>query len=239
MRYLDLTLPFPEENLACDEALLDLCEEDGADEVLRFWEPKQYFAVVGYGNEAVREVNLSFCEANDIPVLRRCTGGGTILQGPGCLNYCLILRIGDSGPLHSISSTNEFILRRHQEALTKALGKPVEMCGQTDLAIGGLKFSGNAQRRKRQCLIFHGSFLLDFDIKLIAQALPMPSKQPDYRRERAHGDFLMNLEVPAELVKRALVKAWKASEILAGVPFARIGVLVHEKYGRSGWIRDH
>jgi lipoate-protein ligase A len=178
-------------------------------------------------------VNLSYCESNGIPVLRRCTGGGTVLQGPGCLNYSLVLRIGDSGPLQSISSTNKHILGRHQATLTEALGKEVEMCGQTDLAIGGLKFSGNAQRRKRQCLIFHGSFLLDFDMELIAKVLPMPSKQPEYRRQRAHGDFLMNLGVPAERIKRALRGAWKASETLAQAPFERIEALAREKYGRE------
>src|SRR2546423_8107969 len=105
MRSLDLTLPSPEENLALDEALLDACEDEGADETLRFWEPQQHFAVVGYANAAAKEVNLPYCEANQIPVLRRFTGGGTVLQGPGCLNYSLILRIRDDGPLRTISAT--------------------------------------------------------------------------------------------------------------------------------------
>src|SRR6266567_1610948 len=166
MSYCDLTLPSPEENLACDEALLDVCEEGETGEVLRFWEPEQYFVVVGYANQAATEVNLPFCEAIAIPVLRRCTGGGTVLQGPGCLNCALILCLEDLGPLQSISGTNEFILRRHQRALAEMLGAPVELRGHTDLAIGGLKFSGNAQRRKRHCLIFHGSFLLEFDIEM-------------------------------------------------------------------------
>ena len=37
MKQLDLTLPSPAENLACDEALLDWCEENGGEEILRFW----------------------------------------------------------------------------------------------------------------------------------------------------------------------------------------------------------
>jgi hypothetical protein len=75
--------------------------------------------------------------------------------------------------------------------------------------------------------------LLDFDVELISKALPMPSKQPDYRRQRAHADFLMNLEVPAERIKGALRKAWEANEILAEVPFERITALVREKYMRE------
>ena len=48
MTFLDLTLPTPAENLAGDEALLDWFEENGGDGVLRFWEPANYFVVVGY-----------------------------------------------------------------------------------------------------------------------------------------------------------------------------------------------
>src|SRR5205823_8710277 len=110
----------PAENLALDEGLLDACEEDGADETLRFWEPTEYFVVVGYANAASKEVNLPYCDENQIPVLRRFTGGGTVLQGPGCLNYSLILRIGDHGPLQTISETNQFVLKRHQVALSAA-----------------------------------------------------------------------------------------------------------------------
>ncbi|MEI6785439.1 MAG: lipoate--protein ligase family protein, partial [Verrucomicrobiota bacterium] len=159
MKLCDLTLGTPEENLACDEALLDFCEAGGSDELLRLWALPRYFVVLGYANKAAIEVNLSFCQSLNIPVLRRCSGGGTVLQGPGVLNYSLILRLDDSGPCHSIPATNRFILDRHRDALAALIGVPVELRGQTDLAIGGLKFNGNAQRRRRRFLLFHGSFL--------------------------------------------------------------------------------
>src|SRR5262245_29464931 len=94
MRLLDYTFPTPEENLACDEALLDLCEAGHAPEVLRFWEPSSHFVVVGYANRIADEVNVTECRTRGIPILRRCSGGGTVLQGPGCVNYALVLRIG-------------------------------------------------------------------------------------------------------------------------------------------------
>ena len=99
MKLLDLTLPSPAENLACDEALLDACDENGGEEILRFWEAREPFVVVGYANKVATEVNLDACAAKKLPVFRRCSGGGTVLQGPGCLNYALILRITDDGPL--------------------------------------------------------------------------------------------------------------------------------------------
>jgi len=237
MLLCDLTLPTPAENLACDEALLDACEIRGTDEVLRFWQSAAYFVVVGYANHVATEVNLPFCRQHTISVLRRCSGGGTVLQGPGCLNYTLVLRISESAPLSGISTTNNFILERHQAALSPLLRESVEKQGHTDLAIGGLKFSGNAQRRRKNYLLFHGSFLLHFDIGLIEQALPLPSKRPDYRRNRSHADFLMNLKVPAHLVKTALIKAWRADSPLENVPFAQIEQLVAQKYGREDWNR--
>jgi len=235
MKLCDLTLPTPEENLACDEALLDQCEEGSSDEVLRFWEPAQYFVVVGYANRVSTEVDLAFCRNNHLPVLRRCTGGGAVLQGPGCLNYSLLLRV-DRGELQKgIAATNDFILAQHQAALAEILGKRVERQGQTDLAIGGLKFSGNAQRRKKSFLLFHGSFLLDFDIALVQKALPMPSRQPDYRGNRSHTDFLLNLELPSNLVKNAVCKTWKADEPPAKIPLDSIRQLVAGKYSRDEW----
>jgi lipoate-protein ligase A len=235
VKFCDLTLESPQENLACDEALLDLCDEGLAGELLRVWEPSQYFVVVGYANKAATEVNLAFCQRNTIPVLRRCTGGGSVLQGPGVLNYSLCLHVDPSGPLRSISSANDFILRRHLIAFAAALKAPIEARGQTDLAIGGLKFCGNAQRRKKHFLIFHGCFLLHLDFELMEKTLPMPSKQPAYRLNRSHPDFLMNLKVPPEMMKAILVKAWGATEAFAAIPFDRISGLTREKYARDEW----
>ena len=235
MKFCEHTLPSPEENLACDEALLDLCEHGQEDELLRFWEPPRYFVVVGYTNHAATEVHLPFCRQNTIPVLRRCTGGGTVLQGPGVLNYSLVLRIDDSGAVHSISSTNEFVLKRHQTALTTFLQARVELRGQTDLAIGGLKFCGNAQRRKKRCLLFHGSFLLHLDLDLLERVLPMPSRQPDYRLNRSHSEFLMNLRVRSDQLKAVLLKAWNANCPLADLPFEQINSLTRNKYGTADW----
>ncbi len=121
MKYLDLTLLTPQENLACDEALLDWCEEGFAHEILRVWQPRRHFVVLGYSNKSRAEVNLDSCRTLGIPVLRRCSGGGTVLQGPGCLNYSLILRIPEDGPLKGITETNIHIMNRHKDALAPLL----------------------------------------------------------------------------------------------------------------------
>jgi lipoate-protein ligase A len=235
MKYCDLTFPSPEENLACDEALLDIAEEGREEGILRVWEPAVYFVVLGYGNRLASEVNAAFCRQNTIPILRRCTGGGTVLQGPGLLNYALVLGADGAGLLHSVTAANRFIMERHCATLSQLLRAPVEIRGHTDLVIGGLKFSGNAQRRRKRFLLFHGAFLLHFDIDLIERALPMPSAEPDYRLGRSHQDFLMNLKVHSGLLKEGLKQTWQATAPLEKIPYDRIDALKREKYSREEW----
>lgn len=243
MKFLDLTLPSPAENLACDEALLNWCESGEGAECLRFWESPEPFIVVGYANKVETEVNVSACEARKIPILRRCSGGGTVVQGPGCLNYTLVLPITKEGPLHSIAVANQFIMRRNRAAIdtlfprTKTRNPRPETAirGHTDLAIGGRKFSGNSQRRRKHFLLFHGTFLLNFDLARIGDLLRMPSKQPDYRESRNHDDFLTNINVSAEKLKAALQKAWGADAPLTDPPLEKIKALAREKYLTNEW----
>jgi len=254
MKLLDLTFPTPEENLACDEALLDWCDEGAGPEVLRFWEPQQHFVVVGYSNRVECEVNVEACHERGIPILRRCSGGGTVLQGPGCLNYSLILRIDSDPALQTVTGTNRFVMERNRAALETLLARSsrrkealsseseirnpkseISVHGYTDLAIDDRKFSGNAQRRKRGAVLFHGTFLLNFNLALANRLLPMPSKEPDYRKHRSHGQFLMNLAVPSNELKPALRPAWSAVEELKEFPEERTRKLVEEKYSSDAW----
>src|SRR6266542_317378 len=247
MKLLDLTFPTPEENLACDEALLDYCDEGAGPAVLRFWEPQQHFVVVGYSNHVARESNVAACRERGIPILRRCTGGGTVLQGPGCLNYSLILRSDSNPALESVTGTNRFVMERNRAALETILIRSsrreealfpnfqLSVRGHTDLALDGRKFSGNAQRRKRGAVLFHGTFLLDFDLALVNRLLPMPSKEPDYRRSRSHAECLLNLNVSAAEVKAALAQTWEATLAVDDLPSECTIELAIEKYSSDAW----
>lgn len=228
-------LPSPEHELGCDEALLDACENAGGPEVLRLWEPQNTFVVLGYANRAATEVNLEFCQRSAIPVLRRCTGGGTVLQCPGCLNYSLVLRMRTDGPLKTITSTNQHIMERHREAIARLTKLPVRVEGYTDLAVDGLKFSGNAQRRKMHALLFHGSFLLDVDLVLLESALRMPSKQPEYRHQRSHREFVRNLRVDKLDAIQCLIDVWRPEGTLKDLPEVGIDHLVNTKYRQPEW----
>jgi len=235
MKFLDLTLPTAAENLAMDEALLDGCEAGRGGETLVFWEPREPFVVVGYANHLAREVNVEACRARGIPIFRRCSGGGTVLQLPGGLNYSLILPITEDGPTGGITNANQYIMERNRRALATASGQAVTVRGHTDLVVGVKKFAGNAQRRRRNWLLFHGTLLLNGDLDLIGELLPMPSLEPDYRGNRAHRDFVMNLGVGTEQVKTALRQEWEAHDPLESPPLAEIVRLAQEKYATETW----
>jgi len=210
-----------------------MCEDSPGAEILRFWEPRYYFIVLGYANRAELEVNLAACREENIGVYRRCSGGGTVLQGPGCLNYSLVLNLAGHPELDAIAPANRHIMERQRLALAGVLGRPVSVAGTSDLSLDGQKFSGNAQRRKRRALLFHGAFLLRFDIAMMQRFLPMPSRQPDYRQNRPHAQFLANLDVPSALIKSALREAWSAAESCETAPAIRPEL--EKKYSGEEW----
>ena len=91
MRLLDCSFQEPAMNLALDEVLLNDAEEGHSPEVLRFWESPVPFVVLGLTQRLSEEVHEDACARDGIPILRRASGGGCVLQGKGCLNYALVL----------------------------------------------------------------------------------------------------------------------------------------------------
>ncbi len=248
MKRLDLTSPSPAENLAAEEVFLDAAENGDSGEMLLFWEPRETFVVVGYANKISTEVNVAACEKKNVPIFRRCTGGGTVVQMRGGLNYSLILRIDESGETRNITSANQFIMEKNRAAIEGEVRSQksevrISVRGHTDLAltihnsslITPKKFAGNSQRRRKNYLLFHGTLLLDCDLDLISELLLMPSLEPDYRAHRPHSDFVTNLNLPAEKIKSALAAAWGADEKLTHPPLEKIYALAREKYSTRDW----
>lgn len=219
----------PIENLAYDDALLHHPSSKG---YLRFWESDTYFVVLGHGNALQKEVNVLECHRKNIPIYRRCSGGGTVIQGPGCLNYALVLPI--EAPFHTISSTTCTILRKQANALRTAL-PDVSVKGVSDLCIDTLKFSGNAQRRIKEKLLFHGTFLYNFDLEVIGDLLSHPSIEPDYRQKRTHLDFVRNIPLSKSTIIQSLEKEWETTPNQAPQHLNTLHSII-EKYRSSSWI---
>lgn len=237
MKFLELSFDEPAANLACDEALLDWMEADfsqrSCDGCLRIWQAKQYFVVIGHSDRMQSNVNIAACKNHSIPILRRISGGGTVVQGPGCMNYSLILKNG--ARLKNIGDTFKYVLERHRSVVEQIFGVTARLEGISDLTFNGLKFSGNAQYRKARSVLVHGTFLCNFDLSVIETLLPAPAKQPAYRRRRPHLEFITNLPVdPGQLCDR-LKHVWGCGENLSEVPLARIDQLVRDRYGKTGW----
>ena len=236
MKFLELTFEEPPANLACDEALLETVETGASsDECLRLWEAKKYFVVLGHSDQILSNVNVVACNDCDVPILRRMSGGGTVVQGPGCLNYSLILK-NDPRLIGNIRDTFQYVLERHRQLVEDLCGLAVRIDGISDLTLGGQKVSGNAQYRKARFVLVHGTFLLSFDLRLIEKYLPLPARQPSYRNRRPHLQFITNLNIDSASLREGLRTAWAASEFLNDVPFARIDQLVRARYERTDWL---
>lgn len=119
------------EYLAWDDAILQQVSEGGP-EVLWFWEASQPFVVIGRGQRVDLEVDRERCELDGVPVLRRTSGGGAVVQGPGCLCYGMALRIPDTGPLSGVTSTNQWVMERQASALRNVGLEGVVVRGHTD-----------------------------------------------------------------------------------------------------------
>jgi lipoate-protein ligase A len=229
---LDLSLPDPALNLALDEALLLAAEEDRAPEVLRLWESAVPMIVLGAGGSVAIDVNRAACEADGVPILRRSSGGGTVLLGPGCLAFSLIVRMDRAPGLNQIQPATRYVLNRTLNAL-QIPGAAIE--GTSDLAVSGRKFSGNAQQRKRTHFLHHGTLLFDCDFGLVSKFLHAPERKPDYRGERGHDSFLMNLPLGIDELRRRLIQEWNPTGELIDVPLARAERLADEKHRRDEW----
>ena len=236
MHTLDLTLPTIEENLALDEAFLLAAEAGRGGEVLRFWEWPSPAVVLGAGCRLADDVDDAACQADGVPILRRSSGGGTVLLGGGCLLFTLVLAYERSPLVREIHSSYCYILGRHRDVLADLL-PGVSCAGTSDLAADALKFSGNAQHRKRDHLLHHGTLLFDFDVKSLSRYLRLPTRQPGYRAGRDHAAFLRNLPCDAPELRRRLRRAWQVMAAHDAWPADTVRRLVAEKYGRAEWNR--
>lgn len=237
MRFLDLTYPSAAENLACDEAILDQCEEGSGMETLRFWESPGHFVVLGLSGELRKEVREEKCAARGIPLLRRVSGGGTVVQGPGVLNYAVVICPGANHEASTVRGAHRFVLGRLAGAIASLTGDVVQREGDSDLAIAGRKISGNAQRRRGRAVLVHGTLLLGLDLSIVEDVLPLPDRRPQYREGRGHSAFMRNLRISGITVKERLCEAWNAREPATPPEETRMQQLIEQRYGRESWIR--
>ena len=238
MQLLELTLETPAANLALDEALLDEAEAQSQEvatgstedqELLRIWESPRPAVILGRSSPPLREVQYEACRTAGIPILRRSSGGATVMIGPGCLMYAVVLSYVGHPQLRMIEQAHQFVLERVRQAVSSLIPE-IEVAGTSDLVWRGRKFSGNSLRCKRHHLLYHGTLLYNFPLEQIAACLGTPVRQPDYRAGRSHLDFLTNLPASAADLRQALCTAWQANERLTTWPQERTADLQQTRY---------
>ena len=170
-----------------------------AGERLLVWESARPAVILPRRGAPEPWAHVAACAARGVPLLRRESGGGAVVVGPGCLNVALVLSLDRRPWLAGVERSYRRLLGRTAAALAVG-GVAVR---STDLALRGRKFAGHAQRRGRGALLHHGVLLYDFDLDLVPALLAEPPRRPAWRGNRTHREFLTNAPLARdEIVER-------------------------------------
>ena len=148
-------------NHAVEEYLMKNFDE----EVFILWINKPAI-LIGRNQNTLSEINLDYVRKNNIEVVRRLSGGGTVYNDLGNMNFTFIT-YRDSDPT---KDGFEKFARPVIEAL-RSLGVDAKFTGRNDILIEGRKFSGNAQYCGNDKLLHHGTLMYDCDMSKLSYAL--------------------------------------------------------------------
>lgn len=164
--------------------------------------------VMGISGHPPALLDLPRLKKEPIPIIRRFSGGGTVIVDETTLFITFIF----SKEALNISPFPEPILRWSEDLYKTAWQIPQFALRENDYAIGDKKCGGNAQYIKKGRWLLHTSFLWDYQPENM-DCLLFPSKRPLYRGNRSHNDFLCRLkdyspspEILIEHLKKELVK---------------------------------
>ncbi|HLX62635.1 MAG TPA: biotin/lipoate A/B protein ligase family protein [Planctomycetota bacterium] len=248
LRLLIFNAPNPAVDLALEEAIQLCVEEKASPNTWRLWQAVQPALILGTGQEHAREANLENVRAENVPLLRRHSGGGAVVIGPGVINYSAFYRFADLPGSETIRGAMYAALKP-LTALLESWGLRVKEAGLSDLAVLGAdgtlrKIAGNSQARKRRSVVVHGTLLADPDWARMERLLKFPSMPPEYRAGRGHRGFLTSLKecgVPFdfETFAQELAKHLPSDIMVERSPSAdelkRAKQLLDEKYSRDEW----
>jgi lipoate---protein ligase len=170
---------------------------------LHLWIPQQYAIVLGASQDLEREVDIERWQGNKLPIYRRRGGGGAVLLGPHCL--CLALRLRRMpgwGPLDYFREIHQKLIvilnnvTNFANVTSESSPKNtlrIETKGISDLAVGEKKLAGTSLYLSRDRSLYLASILVTPDTSGNMTLLKHPSREPDYRQGRNHGEFLISL----------------------------------------------
>ncbi len=252
-RYIEDTNVRAAEGLAADELLTALYDRDGkVDLCLRLYTYRPHCALVGRFQNLEAEVDLAYCEAQDIEYSRRLTGGGAIIMGPDQLGICLTAR-PNLFQWHHIRELYHQLAQPIVDVL-QSLGLAVQFRSKNDLEVQGKKIAGlGIYLSPSGAVQFHTSLLYDLDVELMLRILKIPlRKYADRKGIQSVYDRITTLKretsgsITMEELKALLRQAYEtqfpAHWQTSGWTEAekeQIKQLAEEKYRHPDWLRQY
>lgn len=130
--------------------------------------------VMGRHQDANAEIDIDFCRANGIDIIRRKSGGGCIFADDNNIMISLVTGAGAVEPLFKVYANK-------LAGALQEIGVDAEVSGRNDILLDGKKISGNAFYHLAQRNIVHGTLLYSTQSDLMSGALcPNPEKMKSH-----------------------------------------------------------
>lgn len=172
----------------------DFAMLDAGRAAARVWTCRRVAVVLGVSRDLDAEVEREECLRRGAAVLRRASGGGTVVIGPGTVQYAFVVEHAPDAEPPSLDAVKQDCNDAVRRALAAAgIGAALETDPWGDLRAGDRKVGGLAMRRRRDATLLHGTLLARADVDTIAALLRHPEREPAWRRRRPHREFLANL----------------------------------------------
>ena len=179
---LNLKSSDPFFNLAIEEILLKDSEEEYF--IIYVNSPS---VIIGKHQSGHREVNTRFVTQNDIPIIRRISGGGTVYHDYGNLNFSFI-RQSESGKQVDFRKYTLPIID-----FLKSLGVEARFEDKNDLKVDTYKVSGNAEHVYHNRILHHGTLLFRTSLEMLRKSLRKDTSCYTTRAVRSNPSSVMNL----------------------------------------------
>jgi lipoate-protein ligase A len=153
----------------------------------------------------------------EVELIRRYTGGGTVIVDERTIFTSFIMNAADVPTCkpfpRDIMSWSRSVFAPVFDGLRS---EAVFDLRENDYILNNVKIGGNAQTIIKDRWVHHTSFLWDY-LPRNMQYLHMPKKQPEYRLNRSHEEFLdkimRHLETPEDFEERLLRAVGSAYEV--------------------------
>ncbi len=169
-------------NIAAEEYLLKHFDK----EIIMLWRSNPSI-IVGKHQNTLAEINLEYVRKNEIPVLRRLSGGGTVFHDPGNINFTFIKKADKENLVNFRSHTKPVI------DFLQSLGVDARFEGKNDLRVNGLKISGNAEHIQKEKVLHHGTLLFDSDLEKLNEAIKAKEQNFDSKAVKSVRSTVANI----------------------------------------------